>query len=154
MICWRIVVSQFVQRTASSMAKLATDHLNPVATPAEEQIKDDNQQNQAKTAPAVVADARTHVVSAAAKQKQKNDEQKYQWHARQCSMSLKTLDGTIFVRRGGSESCPLAWWSYRGRSDVRPCHSFCWLICLLVNYVRTLCLRTDFFCCRRSTQAI
>jgi hypothetical protein len=41
--------------------------LNSVAASAEKKIDDDNQQNQAETAAAVVANAGTYVVSAAAK---------------------------------------------------------------------------------------
>jgi hypothetical protein len=41
--------------------------LQPATAPAEQEIENDNQQNQADTASAVIADTRTHVVPAAAK---------------------------------------------------------------------------------------
>jgi hypothetical protein len=77
--------------------------LQPIATPTEQEINDDNQQNQAETASAVIADTWTHVISAAAKYEQENDEKNYEWHARQCSTVVKicgdteSLDGRFLI---------------------------------------------------------
>lgn len=50
--------------------------LNSATAPAEQQVKDHDEQDEADSAPSVITDPGTHVVATAADQKQNNNENK------------------------------------------------------------------------------
>lgn len=62
--------------------------LDSASSPAEQQNYDHDQQDEAKAAPTVVTDSRTHVIAPTADQEQKNDENDDQWHAWKSSTNI------------------------------------------------------------------
>jgi len=64
-----------------------TESLEPPTAPPKEQEENNDEQNEAEATPAVVAEARAHIVSAAAEKEQKDHENNDEWHAAKSSTS-------------------------------------------------------------------
>jgi hypothetical protein len=62
--------------------------LDPAASSPENQINNYYRQHKAQTAAAVIANARSHVVSSATGEDKQNDENDYQRHGYDCTMRL------------------------------------------------------------------
>jgi hypothetical protein len=59
--------------------------LESASTPSEKQIKDDDQEDEAEAAAAVVAEAWTHIVATAAEKQEKDHKNEYERHGEESS---------------------------------------------------------------------